>query len=228
MKKIIINADDFGITPLVSEGIVYGHKNGQLSSTTVLSNCLNDHTVKLIQETRSLGFGVHLNLTLGAPLTNNKTLSENGRFLRNKDRDFDLNEVENELKAQIDLFIEKTGQLPSHLDAHHGVSENEKIAHLFQKFAKELNIPLRRHNEFKFVSGFYNDKTTVEHLIQLIENEKDEKLEIMCHPGFVNQEIISKSSYNWQRAKELVTLCDTELKNYFEKKEIELVSYREG
>ena len=47
----------------------------------------------------------------------------------------------------------------------------------------------------------------------------------MCHPGYSDDELVSKSSYNKVREIELATLCDTRLKNRIRELGIELVSY---
>jgi predicted glycoside hydrolase/deacetylase ChbG (UPF0249 family) len=38
MRELIVNADDFGLTRRVSQGILDAHRNGIVTSTTLLAN----------------------------------------------------------------------------------------------------------------------------------------------------------------------------------------------
>jgi predicted glycoside hydrolase/deacetylase ChbG (UPF0249 family) len=50
-RRLIINADDFGLCESVNKGIVEAHANGVLTSTTIMSNM------------PALGLSAHFNLT---------------------------------------------------------------------------------------------------------------------------------------------------------------------
>ena len=70
MKQLIVNADDFGLTLGVSKGIVDAHKEGIVSSTTLMANGAAFGTaVSISRRTPGLGIGVHLNLTTGKPVS---------------------------------------------------------------------------------------------------------------------------------------------------------------
>ena len=59
--RLITNADDFGFTREVNEGIVEAHRNGILTATTLMANgAAFEHAVGLAQETPSLDIGCHL------------------------------------------------------------------------------------------------------------------------------------------------------------------------
>ena len=69
MKRLIINADDLGWTEGVNRGIVEAHRNGIVTSTTLLANGIAfDSAVRLARQENHLGVGVHLNLSDGAPI----------------------------------------------------------------------------------------------------------------------------------------------------------------
>lgn len=68
MKRLIINADDFGIHPLVNEGIIEGHVHGVLTSTTLLASGMAfDDAVRKVKAVPTLGVGVHLCLVGALP-----------------------------------------------------------------------------------------------------------------------------------------------------------------
>ncbi len=132
-KRLIVNADDFGESPAVSEGILFGHENGIITSTTALINLPG--AAYQVWGARSkhphLGMGVHLTLTEGRPLLpvekvrsitgGRPDFPDNEELLACLDQ-LDFGEVEQEWMAQIELFITAAGRVPDHLDSHHYIS----------------------------------------------------------------------------------------------------------
>lgn len=128
-KRIIINADDFGMSAAVNEAVAHASTDGILTSATVMANMPGfDEAVRIAKATPRLGVGVHLNLLRGAPLAPaadvdtlvggdgrflNSALSLVIRFLSGR---VDLRHVEMELTAQIEKVI-AAGLLPTHLDS---------------------------------------------------------------------------------------------------------------
>jgi predicted glycoside hydrolase/deacetylase ChbG (UPF0249 family) len=130
MKKLIINSDDYGRTPDISRGIREAHLRGVVTSTTCMMNIpstAQDIGIAL-QETPSLGMGVHLVLTMGRPISTPGTVpsivDQNGNFLKytplleNVNR-LNMEEVLSEWRAQIEAFFQAAGKKPTHLDSHH-------------------------------------------------------------------------------------------------------------
>ena len=69
MKQLILNADDFGMTHGVNEGIMRAHREGILTSTTLMANGLAfADAVKKAAENPKLGVGCHLVLVGGKPV----------------------------------------------------------------------------------------------------------------------------------------------------------------
>ena len=68
-KYLIVNADDFNLTEGVTRGILDGHRRGIITSTTVMVNLPGLAVSRdLARQTPGLGLGLHVNLTLGAPV----------------------------------------------------------------------------------------------------------------------------------------------------------------
>ena len=67
MRQLVVNADDFGFTRDVNQGIIEAHRNGILTATTLMSNGpAFDDAVRLARENPTLDIGVHLVL-VGQP-----------------------------------------------------------------------------------------------------------------------------------------------------------------
>jgi predicted glycoside hydrolase/deacetylase ChbG (UPF0249 family) len=79
-----VNADDFGLSPGVNDGILEAHAAGVVSSVSMLVNAPGwEHAVAALRGTAStLGAGLHLNLTAGDPVTGGGSLVDprTGRF----------------------------------------------------------------------------------------------------------------------------------------------------
>lgn len=228
--KVIINADDFGYTKAVTEGIIKGYHQGIIRSTTALCNMDDiEWAQTLLKDCPMLAVGVHLTLTLGKSLTQNMTLTDDeGNFYKPqelKNHDFDSHEVYLEFKAQIEKYIEVFGHKPSHLDSHHGMHDYKDNLIVTQKLASEYQLPVRRYSQYLFVGEFIKENISVNGLIHILEKYKNQNIEIMCHPGECDLELYEKSSYVLERIKELSVLCHQEIKDYIQQNKITLTNY---
>lgn len=134
-KRLIINADDFGLSKSVNQGIIDGYKKGVITSATIMANMPGflDAVLKT-KRNPGLGVGVHLNIYRGRPLSfpgaipslvNNK-----GNFFASSRlvqkiylKKINPQEIEKELKAQI-IKVKEAGIPITHLDS-------EKHFHVF-------------------------------------------------------------------------------------------------
>ena len=154
MKRMIINADDFGLTPGVTRGILDAHLNGVVTSTSAMMNSphIAEGLAAAHQDAPNLGMGVHLVLTWGKPILIPEEVStlvdDAGHFykffqLSEHAGNFDLNEVRSEWQAQVEAFI-STGCRPDHLDSHHHSSySNPMLFKVMLGLAQEYNLPIR-------------------------------------------------------------------------------------
>lgn len=153
-KKLIINADDLGLTPGVSKGIMHGHTRGIVTSTSALMNTahIQSDLPRARQACPGLGIGVHLVLTEGKPLLSVEKVPSlvdgSGRFVELHHKTeriptLDLDEVQAEWKTQIESFI-SCGFRPDHLDSHHHISYfNPDIFRVMLDLARKYSLPIR-------------------------------------------------------------------------------------
>ncbi|MFY4774452.1 chitin disaccharide deacetylase [Metabacillus sp. RGM 3146] len=239
--KLIVNADDFGYSPGVNYGILDAHHQGILTSATMMMNMPGtDHACIISKHAPDLGIGVHFVLTTGFPLTNGASLKgENGRFLTQQQffkRELNAKEIQDEFQAQLSKFL-KAGLQPTHFDSHHHVHRQPIVWEILKEIAEGLSIPVRNPmvaslpDQEKvltsvFSSSFYGEKLTKEDFIRILNDMADtEILEIMCHPGYVDEQLLENSSYHKQRAYETSVLIDVKLKEWIQKNEIMLCHY---
>jgi predicted glycoside hydrolase/deacetylase ChbG (UPF0249 family) len=152
VKNLIVNADDLGWTEGVNRGIAEAHRNGIVTSASLLANgAAFQSGVRLARSTPGLGVGVHLNLTDGPPsappelvstLLNNAGEFEGGPeilLLRIATGDVPLEEIEQEWDAQIQTVKEACIQ-PTHLDGHKHVHMLPSLFELALRLAKRYEI----------------------------------------------------------------------------------------
>ena len=221
-RRLIVNADDFGLTRGVSAGILAAHRHGIVTSTTVLVTADVDRGALAAARDAGLGMGLHVNLTLGRPLTNARSLVDaSGRFVRDARRAAQraaVKDVEREVGAQIDKFLTLVRRGPTHLDTHHHVGLHEPVTGVVLAAAKRLGVPVRSQNggarararaaglrtpdHFFGESGpgaYWTLATTLARLRDLPPGAS----EFMAHPG-VFDEALAFSRYARQRETELV------------------------
>ena len=173
-------------------------------------------------------------------------------FIKNLPR-LNIEEVKTEWRAQIERFIQAAGRKPTHLDSHHhssyfspvlfkamlelaevydcairfpfmnASSELEETA----KHAPDLMKEFHPRRPDTFIVEFYDDGATHEELLQIINNMQNGTTEIMCHPGYVDDDFAKESVYNFQRERELKILTDPSIKKAIQANKIELITFSE-
>lgn len=159
---VIINADDFGYSTGVNEGIKKAYEEGILTSTTVLATVVTDNaSLARLHNTLGLpkpqlGIGVHLTLTLGKPLTSGWDFETFTRPYRNSNtpeewqgsswkkyfEKFDKKQVEKEFTAQIEKVMQSFAGV-DHVDSHHGVASYPPIIAAYEHVAQQYGLAVR-------------------------------------------------------------------------------------
>ncbi len=224
MRALIVNADDFGLTRGVSAGILAAHRHGIVTSTTVRVTADVDRTQLAQPRDAGLGLGLHLNHTLGKPVTRARSLVDGrGAFVRDPRRaaaGADAREVRAEAAAQIERFAKLVGRPPTHIDTHHHVGLYAPVRDVVLDVARALGVPvrsqdaaartrarsagLRTTDHFFGESGpdaYWSAARTLAHLRALPLGVS----EFMCHPGRFDDDL-GYSRYGRQREVEMTGL----------------------
>lgn len=241
MCKMIINADDFGYCRAVNYGIIDAHVNGILTSTTLLTNTPGfKHAAALAKDCPSLGVGLHLNIALGQPLTNGSTLTgTDGYFIKPghlpSSHTYLPEDIQSELEAQYQSFVEAMGQKPTHLDSHLFTTDsNPVMAAAARALALKYRLPLRNQD----IPGFphvdfiqfrtYHREPGLSYVYDNIDDISSKPyVELMSHPAYLDSFLLHSSSYNLQRLEELDFLVSSKTKEMVKEYSIELINYSE-
>lgn len=224
LRRLIVNADDFGMTPGVSAGILLARRHGIVTSTTVLVTADVDRDQLIAALDSGLGLGIHLNLTLGTPLTRAPSLVDgDGRFVRDPRRAAaraEMKEVEAEIEAQLERFVALTRRAPTHLDTHHHVGLYTPVDEVLLRAARRLGVAIRsqtglararaRTAALKTPDHFFGESGpaaywTPARLRHVLKTLPVGVSEFMTHPGQFD-EALGASRYGRQRETELVGL----------------------
>lgn len=130
MKRLIVNADDFGLTPGVNRAILAAHTRGIVTSATLMANMpAFAEAVALAQQHPTLGVGLHFNLTQGRPVAAPQRvpslLNAQGEFLGTSTKlaqrswrgQLNAADIETELRAQLER-LQAAGIKITHVDSH--------------------------------------------------------------------------------------------------------------
>ena len=154
--RLIVNADDFGLTTRVNQGVLEAHSRGILTSASIMPvGRAFDHAAQLARATGALDVGIHLTLVEERPLLPAHEIPSlvgpDGRFLRHADRfvlrylagRIDLGDVRRELAEQCRKVL-GAGLSPSHLDSHQHLHLLPAVLDVVIELSRELGIPAIR------------------------------------------------------------------------------------
>lgn len=152
MKRLIVNADDFGYTRGVNAGIIRGFCEGIVTSTTIMANGdAFEDAVERAQANPKLGVGCHLVLVGGKCVAHAKDLGSladsEGRLpaslpaLLSKLSTGSVRReaIEAELRAQV-ARVFASGLRPTHFDSHKHTHAHPKVMEVVVRVAEEFKV----------------------------------------------------------------------------------------
>lgn len=249
-RILIVNADDCNLTPKVTEAILKAQATGIVTSTTFMVNLkVPTGVVKELLACKKLGLGLHLNLTFGEPVSKpalvKGLLAKDGRFKRLPDylKKFPAaGEILEEFKAQLQSFLRLFGKLPTHIDVHHHLHDHLPFFEALTALAQKQNLPVRWTRLFseprtrncrrnvKTTDHFYGNLDphtfwTDEVLRHLLFTLPEGVSEVMCHPGWVDDDLCAISSLTFPREREYQLFSSKELRKYIVRLGIQLAHF---
>ncbi len=150
-RKLLVTADDFGIGPNTSRGILELAHRGAITSTVMLVN--SPYAAEGVAEWRAQGrpleLGWHPCLTLDAPIlapasvptlvgADGKFLPLGGFLKRMIRGRVSSAEIEAEFRAQLDVYLDLVGETPANVNAHHHVHIFGPVGRALRKVLGEL------------------------------------------------------------------------------------------
>jgi len=241
LRRLLIQADDFGLTEGVTEGILQAMREGVVTGASAMV-CRPEflgHIARLAPQAPA-SLGLHLQLTDGIPISSPAAIPSlvdaHGHFPRHRDQlgQPRTGEVLLEWRAQL-AALRELGVEPSRLDTHHSVHVLPGVDAAYAQLARETGLPIRgasvEWNQAARRAGLLcSDRylclwtgrpirshaipETLRVLDRFIPNPGS--VELACHPGRVDDMLRARSSYADRREEELAVLCRPELRRRIE------------
>lgn len=155
-RCLIVNGDDFGLSPQVNEGVLRAHRHGILTSASLMVAAPAwREAVELARAQPALGVGLHLTLAQGRAVLPGRSLraiaDRDGNLMDNPTRAglhyfFSRRaraEVRAECRAQLERFLD-TGLRPSHIDGHLNLHMHPVVMDTVLALAGEYGVPAVR------------------------------------------------------------------------------------
>ncbi len=259
--KLVVRGDDMGATHAINQAIIVSSKNGiQTSIELMVTLPWLPEAVRFLHENPGYDVGIHLDLNSEwdlykpRPITQCPSLVDaNGYFFPYvtadpkfpgqaiMEHEWKLEEVEKELRAQIELGI-KLVPWASHISGHMGITGFDKrVAEVARRLAAEYHLadigtdPLGSYNLIR--ATYIGPRTTLEEketsFIKMLESlEPGKTYFFVDHPAYDTEEMrpisfkgVADVAVHRQGVTDL--FCSDRVKAVIAERGIKLVSYKE-
>ncbi len=256
--RLIVRGDDMGFSHAADQALIRSYRNGiQTSIEVIAPSPWFPEAVKMLKQNPRADVGLHFAITSEwdnikwRPLTDCQSLkNEDGYFypmlFKNKnypgqavmDHAFKVEDIEKELRAQIDMAKKYIPNL-SHVSGHMGsLAFTPEVKAMVQKVSKEYNLAMVDAESMGIsYTGFsFNNKTTSERIdgfISMLDKLEDGKTYVYVeHPGLDNDELRAINHIGYEDVakgrQDVTTMFTSEkVKEAIIRKGIKLVSYKE-
>jgi len=226
-RYLIVNADDFGMSPGVNRGIIKTHECGITTSASLMvRRSAAAEAASYGRRQSRFSLGIHVDLgewEYGA-----------GKWLpiyQRVDID-DATAVAEEVTSQLKVFLKLVGRYPTHLDSHQHVHRREPVRSILLQLANKLKIPLRSFSpKVQYCGKFYGQTTegipipgvlSEFSLLTILKSLPPGYTELSCHPG-EGKDV--QTVYQAERLEEVNILCNPQFHKVLASLDIQLCSF---
>ncbi|AGA28596.1 carbohydrate deacetylase [Singulisphaera acidiphila] len=229
-RFLIVNADDFGLSDGVNQGVIRAYEEGLVTSASLMTGgAAAEDAAAYARLNPELSVGLHLDFgewlfrdgdwhqtRQVVPLPNDRAASAS------------------EAARQIDRFLQIVGRPPTHLDSHQHAHRDEPLRSVVLEAAQRWGIPVRHaHPEVRYCGRFYGQTSrgepfpqaiTAENLVGILNGLPEGWTELACHPGLGND---APAVYRTERADEVAALCAPSVRSSLAETGIALRSFHD-
>ncbi len=209
-RRVIVNADDLGLSPGVNRGVIAAHEHGIVTSASLMVRWpAAIEAAAYAREHPRLTLGLHVDL--GEWVYRDETWVPRYEVVPLGE----IVAVTHEVLRQLAAFRRLVGRAPSHIDSHQHVHRSEPVRSVMEQVAREIAAPLRGcHPDIRYCGDFYGqtgrgepypDAISADGLIAILAALPSGLTELGCHPGFGED---LASTYRTERAREVEVLRD--------------------
>lgn len=228
-RSLVVNADDFGRSPAINRGVVRAHREGIVTSASLMVRY--EHAADAAAAARKnplLSVGLHLDMAEW------ELHADEWRVEYDRVPSGGREEFAAEVLRQLERFRSLVGEDPTHIDSHQHVHRTEPVRSAVARAAAALGgVPVRHAPGVRYCGAFYGQGRHGESLPELITPDALVRLiaalgpgvtELGCHPA---DGVDFESSYADERPAELRALCDTRVAAALREHGVALCSFRD-
>lgn len=253
--KLLVQGDDYGMTFGCADGTCRAAAEGILTATGLFVNLDSSaYAAERIKSFPHISVGLDINFFAGRccsdPAQVPHLVNKKGEFPLSSERKkvpgfpkvdpFPFDETIIEVRAQVSRYEELMGHKPAYIQGHSYLTDSLVKAMKLVAKEKELIYTLdfwankKIHmydHDWLLKDGFTLEKqlaTDVEQLVydQLETLAQYDRALIVCHPGYLDNDLFSRSSYTVIRVKDLAMLTSPRIRRKLEELGVELVNYQ--
>lgn len=225
-RVLVVNADDFGLTSGVNEGVARAHEHGIVTAASLMVRTpAAEDAAAYARRRPELSVGLHLDLGEW------ECVDHEWRARYQVVDTGDAAAVEAEVDRQLQAFERLLGRAPTHLDSHQHVHRAERVRSALARAGARLRVPVRDVTpEIRYSGEFYGQDgrgypvpqaITTEALIEVLERLPGGVTELGCHPGLGELDNV----YAAEREREVRTLGDPAARDTLARLGIRLSSF---
>lgn len=255
--KLLVQSDDYGMTPAVADGIIYGITHGIVRNTGLFSNMpwAKECVEKIRPYLDQIAFGIDLNASTGSSLLGYEKVPNlchpDGSFLTSKENraadetaknhdHVDHDQLYAEFDAQVQKYIELVGKVPDYIHAHaYGTETTERVR---REIARKYDRPYSKATSDLLCGGYAKmgwyimggspEEQLKEDLeTYIVENRSGYDMNgygyLITHCGYADARLFSLSSFNLCRVKDLEALTSEKVRKWVEDNHIELITFKD-
>lgn len=226
-RQLVVNADDFGLTPGINRGIIRAHRDGIVTSASLMvRGPAAAEAAAWARANPALSVGLHLDLAEWEF----RDGEWRARYTVVDTSDADA--VAAEVERQLGAFRALMGRDPTHVDSHQHVHRSEPVRSAARRLARGLGVVLRGDDAgVRYRGDFYGQGTRGDPchecispaaLVRLVGTLEPGVTEMGCHPG---EDDDADSVYRTERGAEVAALCDPRVRAALEASGVGLVSF---
>ena len=226
-RRLIVNADDFGLSPGVNRGIVRAHEHGIVTSTSLMVRATAvAEAVEMARSLPTLALGIHVDLGEWHYAVDEWRPRYEVVPMHDPQR------VAVEIEAQLEAFGRLVGRAPTHLDSHQHVHHDPNVKPVLLDIGARLGVPVRAMTPgITYNGAFYGqdgrgfpyaEAITVEALVEIVRTLPAGTTELACHPGYASD---VDTTYRSERSIEVDTLCDPAVRAAIDEADVRLCSF---
>jgi len=228
-RHLIVNADDFGRSAGINQGIMTAHGSGIVTSASLMVCWPAAHEAASYGlRYPELSLGLHIDL-------GEWTYKESAwRPVYEVVQLTDHAAVAKETERQLAHFIRFVGREPTHIDSHQHIHRSEPVYSILKEMACVLGVPLRQYTSgINYNGHFYgqtsqgrstSDAISTSSLCSIVMNLPPGVTELSCHPGCGKE---TPPPYQDEREIEMRALCSPEVHTVIADEEIQLYSFHD-